>query len=51
MKRSDALRAAQLTMLEDPQTADPFFWASFLVSGENGPIDLTAWSATAGGAR
>jgi CHAT domain-containing protein len=29
----DALRAAQLQLLHDPKTADPFYWAPFVLIG------------------
>ena len=37
--RSDALRQLQLEMLEDPRRRHPFYWASFIVSGDPSPLD------------
>jgi CHAT domain-containing protein len=31
MSRARALQRAQLALLHDPQYADPFFWAPFLL--------------------
>ena len=31
--RSEALRQAQLTLLANPQTANPYYWAAFIPSG------------------
>lgn len=36
--RSEALREVQLAMMAKPETAHPYFWASFLVAGEPSPI-------------
>lgn len=36
--RAEALRQAQLGMLQDPKTAHPFFWAAFISSGESGTL-------------
>jgi CHAT domain-containing protein len=36
--RSDALRASQLRLLENPEYAHPFFWASFIGSGHWTPL-------------
>ena len=32
--RSEAMRQVQLQMLKDPRRKHPFYWASFIVSGE-----------------
>lgn len=32
--RAEALRQASLTLLRDPAHRHPFYWASFIVSGE-----------------
>jgi MYXO-CTERM domain-containing protein len=40
--RSEAMREVQLAMMGKPATAHPYFWASFLVSGEPSPIDSAA---------
>jgi MYXO-CTERM domain-containing protein len=37
--RSDAMRQVQLAMLSDPQRAHPYFWASFIVSGNPAALD------------
>jgi len=34
MKKSEALRQAQLTLLKSRDTSDPFYWAAFVVVGE-----------------
>ncbi len=36
--RSDALRHVQLSMLKSPATAHPFYWASFIASGDWRPL-------------
>ena len=36
--RSDAMRAVSLKMLADPKTANPKYWASFIVSGDPSPL-------------
>ena len=36
--RADALRQAQLAMLKDEKTKQPFFWAAFISSGESGVL-------------
>lgn len=36
--RSEALRQVQLSMLKNTATAHPFYWASFIVSGDWRPI-------------
>jgi MYXO-CTERM domain-containing protein len=40
--RSEALREVQLAMMAKPETAHPYYWASFLVAGEASPIDADA---------
>jgi CHAT domain-containing protein len=37
--RSEALRQAQLKMLRDPRRSHPFYWASFIQSGEWANLD------------
>ncbi len=37
--RSDALRQVQLKMLKDPERNHPFYWASFIQSGEWASLD------------
>lgn len=37
--RSEAMRQVQLRMLKDPQRRHPFYWASFIVSGEWANLD------------
>jgi CHAT domain-containing protein len=36
--RSEALRSAQLKLLKDPKRQHPFYWASFIQSGEWKPL-------------
>ncbi|HUQ07393.1 MAG TPA: CHAT domain-containing tetratricopeptide repeat protein [Kofleriaceae bacterium] len=40
--RGDALRAAQLAMLASPDRRHPYFWASFIPSGDWGPMHTAA---------
>ncbi len=44
---SDALRAAQLTMIGRAQTAHPFFWAAFVVMGDGAATAAPAASEAA----
>src|SRR5262249_51091094 len=37
--RSEALRQVQLGMLHDPQHVHPYYWASFIVSGNPAALD------------
>ncbi|MGH9836866.1 MAG: CHAT domain-containing protein, partial [Blastocatellia bacterium] len=37
--RSEAMRQVQLRMLKDPRRRHPFYWASFIVSGEWANLD------------
>ncbi|WP_437512655.1 CHAT domain-containing tetratricopeptide repeat protein [Sorangium sp. So ce1099] len=37
-ERSDALREAQLSLKGQPDTAHPYYWAAFIVSGNGGPL-------------
>jgi CHAT domain-containing protein/Tfp pilus assembly protein PilF len=37
--RSEAMREAQLSMLATKATMHPYYWASFLVSGNGAPLD------------
>jgi hypothetical protein len=39
--RGEAMRRAQLAMLASPARAHPFYWASFIVSGSDAPLDTT----------
>jgi CHAT domain-containing protein len=39
--RSEALRQVQLAMLNNPDTAHPYYWASFIVSGNPAALDGT----------
>lgn len=36
--RGDALREAQLSLKGQPDTAHPYYWAAFIVSGNGGPL-------------
>jgi len=36
--RSESLREVQLAMLSRPETAAPYYWAPFLVSGDGSPL-------------
>jgi CHAT domain-containing protein len=36
--RAEALRQASLTLMRDPSRRHPFFWGSFIASGEAGPL-------------
>jgi hypothetical protein len=38
--RTEGLRSAQLGLLANPDRAHPFYWASFILSGKTGPLDL-----------
>jgi hypothetical protein len=40
--RSEAMQAVQLEMMETEGRGHPYFWAAFIVSGNPGPLDLTA---------
>lgn len=42
---SEALRQVQLAMLKSPATAHPFYWASFIASGDWRPLDSTVLHA------
>ncbi|MBK9262584.1 MAG: CHAT domain-containing protein [Polyangiaceae bacterium] len=44
--RSEAMRQAQLALLAQPERKHPFYWASFIVSGNWGPISGTASSSS-----
>lgn len=39
--RADALRDVQLAMRKDPTRSHPYYWASFIVSGDDAPLDVT----------
>ncbi len=45
MGRTEALRQAQLAMMRRPERAHPFYWASFIVSGNPGALDGTLVTA------
>ena len=36
--RIEAMRRVQLELLAEPRTRHPFYWASFIVSGQGGPV-------------
>jgi CHAT domain-containing protein len=36
--RVEALRSTQLALLADPSSRHPFYWASFIISGQDGPL-------------
>jgi MYXO-CTERM domain-containing protein len=38
--RSEAMRDVQLAMMKNKDTAHPFYWASFIVSGNPGPLGV-----------
>jgi CHAT domain-containing protein len=38
--RASALRSAQLSLLDEPTLAHPFYWAAFAPYGDWGPISL-----------
>jgi CHAT domain-containing protein len=38
--RSAALRDVQLQMLRSEKRKHPYYWASFILSGADGPIEL-----------
>lgn len=44
--RSEAMRATRLKMMQKSETAHPFFWASFLVSGDATTLNGTDVPAT-----
>jgi hypothetical protein len=37
--RSEAMRQVQLAMLRDPQRSHPYYWASFIVSGNPAALE------------
>jgi MYXO-CTERM domain-containing protein len=37
--RSEGMRQVELAMLQDEKTSHPFYWASFIVSGESASLD------------
>lgn len=37
--RSEALRRVSLRMMRSPETAHPYYWAGFIVSGNGAPLD------------
>ncbi|MDC0746228.1 CHAT domain-containing protein [Polyangium mundeleinium] len=39
--RSEAMRLGQLEMLDRPDRAHPYYWASFIVSGSDAPLGST----------
>ncbi|AUX40065.1 hypothetical protein SOCE26_014610 [Sorangium cellulosum] len=46
--RSDALRDAQLSLRGQRETAHPFYWAAFIVSGNGGPLQTATPKPPAG---
>lgn len=40
--RGEALRTAQLELLQDPALAHPYHWATFVMAGDPGPLDPAA---------
>lgn len=40
--RGEALRTAQLELLQDPSLAHPYHWAAFVMAGDPGPLDPAA---------
>ena len=46
MGRSDAMRDVTLKMLSNPKTANPKYWASFIVSGDPSPLHQPAAAAS-----
>lgn len=44
--RSEAMRATRLAMMRQSKTAHPFYWASFLVSGEARALDGSDMATT-----
>jgi CHAT domain-containing protein len=36
--RAEALRDVQRAMLRQPKRQHPYYWASFILSGDDGPI-------------
>ncbi|MDI1451540.1 CHAT domain-containing protein [Polyangium sp. 6x1] len=48
--RGEALRQAQLEMLGRPDRAHPYYWASFIISGNDAPLDATAHRLGSAGA-
>jgi CHAT domain-containing protein len=44
--KDEALRNSKLNFIQnaDPLTAHPFFWANFVVVGDNSPIDTTSYA-------
>jgi CHAT domain-containing protein/tetratricopeptide (TPR) repeat protein len=42
--RSQALREVQLAMLQDPKRAHPYYWASFIVSGNPAALYGAPWA-------
>ena len=51
MGRSDAMRDATLKMLLNPKTANPKYWASFIVSGDPSPLRTKPETADTEGPR
>jgi hypothetical protein len=45
--RSDAMRDVTLKMLSNPKTANPKYWASFIVSGDPSPLHKVVPAASA----
>jgi CHAT domain-containing protein/Tfp pilus assembly protein PilF len=49
--RSDAMREVTLKMLANPKTANPRYWASFIVSGDPSPLHGPVLAPSTGGTR
>jgi CHAT domain-containing protein len=49
--RSEALRATRLAMMRRPATSHPYYWASFLVSGDATALDGSEGTASAAAPR
>ena len=41
--RAEALRRAELHLLQQPAYAHPFYWAAFIPAGDWRPLDATAF--------
>jgi CHAT domain-containing protein len=49
--RSEAMRDVQLAMMKNKETGHPFYWASFIVSGNPGPLGWRGEDGPAGAGR
>ncbi len=50
-ERGEGMRQAQLSMLKNPRRQHPYYWASFIVSGDWSKLDEKAGAFTAGAAQ